>query len=182
MSAPSRLLAVAIAVFVTVLAALSLSGSASAAPGDYGGGATSPVVTTQTPTVGSQLGVSGQACAPNETLTLSLGQATLGTTVTDASGAYSTTVTLPSGVTGPQVITVKGSQGCFGTEALVISAASGGGNGGGNGSGSGSGSGGGGGSLASTGVAVAGIGAVGVVLLVGGGLMLLAGRRRKTFS
>jgi hypothetical protein len=176
MSVSKRLLAVVIAVLGMVLAAVSFSASAGAAPppGSSTGSGTSPVVTTQTPPAGGQLGVSGQGCGPFETIDISLdnGAFPLGTTQTDSSGAYDTTVTLPDGVTGPHTLSVVGeTSGCSGALALNITAA---GSGGGGGT-----SGGGGGSLASTGVAVAGIGAVGLVLLVGGGLMLLAGRRRK---
>jgi len=167
MKAPKRLIAVTIAVFGLLVAAASFGTSAMAYPGS----GTSPVVSTQTPTAGGQLTLSGQGCAANETLTLTLDTGdVLGTTTTDSTGAYSTSVTLPSGVTGHHTITVSGSAGCSGTAGVEIQA-SGGGGGGGSGGG-----------LAGTGVAVIGIGALGVVLLVGGALMLMAGRRRRITS
>ncbi len=172
MSSTKRLIAVAVALVGMLLAALSFGASALAAPTDYGSG-TSPIVTTQTPPEGGQVGVSGQGCAPGETIDISLdnGAFDLGSTTTDSTGAYNTTVTLPAGVTGVHTINVIGeSSGCSGAAAINIGAV---------GSGGGSGGESGGGGLASTGVAVAGIGAVGLVLLVGGGLMLMAGRRRK---
>ena len=167
MTAPKRLIAVTIAVVGLLVAAVSFGTSALA----YPGGRASLMVSTQSPAEGGQLTVSGTGAAPNETLTLTLDTgAVLGTTTADSTGAFSTTVTLPSGVTGHHIITVSGSAGYLGTEAVDIQASGGGGSGGG------------GGGLAGTGVAVIGIGALGVVLLVGGALMLMAGRRRRITS
>lgn len=121
-------------------------------------GAGGVTVSDPTPPAGGSITVSGQGCTPGATITVSLDNgSTLATAKADSSGAYSVVVTLPSGVTGHHNITVNGA-GCSGVLAIDIQS----------------------GGLATTGVAVIGIGAVGVVLLVGGGLMLLAGRRRKS--
>jgi hypothetical protein len=126
------------------------------------GSATKPVsVSTTTPAPGGSLTVSGTSCTPGADITISLdGTTVLKTTTADGTGAYSVGVTIPAGTsTGSHTINVEGA-GCSGVEAITVTASGGGG-------------------LAGTGVAVIGIGALGVVLLVGGGLMLLAGRRRR---
>jgi hypothetical protein len=121
-------------------------------------GAGGVTVSDPTPPEGGSITISGQGCTPGATITITLDNGdTLATTKADSSGAYSVVVKLPSGVTGHHTITVSGA-GCSGVVGINIQS----------------------GGLATTGVAVIGIGAVGVVLLVGGGLMLLAGRRRKT--
>lgn len=169
MTRRARALLAAVASFAAVL--LMSAGAASAASyapsTGSSSGAGSLNVGTHQPTVGGSLAVSGTNCNPNSTVSISLdnGRFPLGTAPTDASGRYSTTVTLPSGLTGTHTVTVVGAA-CAATEGITIQAAS-------------SGGGGGGGALAGTGVAVVGIAALGVVLLIGGGLMLLAGRRRR---
>jgi hypothetical protein len=131
-------------------------------------------VSTTNPPVGGTITISGSGFPANDTLVITLHTKTytLGTTTTDSSGSYSVTVKLPDGVSGKHTITVEdpathkkakiritiGS--AHGAAGAATSDSSSGG-------------------LSSTGVAVMGIGALGVVLLVGGGLMMLAGRRRK---
>lgn len=127
-------------------------------------------VSTQNPTEGASLGVSGAGYGANEQVNLTLQSATynLGSAMTDGSGSFSTTVTLPAGVTGTHTIVgVGATYADVASVGIVISAATGGGGGGG------------GGGLPNTGAAVMGLGGVGVALLLGGGLMLLAGKRRK---
>lgn len=157
----------AIAAAGAVLVALLLfAGSANAASGNPQsptptGGSGVLSVSTTTPTEGGSITVSGQGCNPGATVTATLDTGDqIGSATAGSNGSFSITGQLPSGVTGEHTITVQGA-GCSGVLAINIQAAS---------SGSGN--------LAGTGVAVVGIGALGVVLLVGGGLMLLAGRRR----
>lgn len=126
-------------------------------------------VSNSTPPVGGTDTVFGAHYQPGETVSLSLHSAvySLGSATADGSGAFSTTVTLPAGVSGSHTIVGTGlTSGETASVQINI--------GGTSSSGSGSGSG-----LSSTGVAVIGIGAVGLALLVGGGLLLMAGKRRK---
>ena len=112
---------------------------------------------------------------PNSNASLSLHSAPvdLGTVTTDGSGSFSAQVTIPSSTTaGSHTIEALDTPtGDIATAGLTVTTGTGGGGGGG-----------GGGGLAGTGVAVIGIGALGLVLLVGGGLMLMAGRRRKVVA
>jgi hypothetical protein len=119
-------------------------------------------VSNPTPTAGGSITVSGQGCTPDATITVTLdGTTPLGTTTASDTGAYSVRVKIPSDTSpGSHQIVVEGA-GCSGTLGITVQAPGG---------------------LAGTGVAVIGIGALGVVLLVGGGLMLLAGRRRRVTS
>lgn len=163
----TRALAAVGALGAAMAAMLLLATGANAAttgpPPPGGGGVGGVHVTNPNPHAGESITVSGTKCAPGATVTVKLdGSITLSSGTTDASGSYSIPVTIPSGTTpGHHTISVIGGS-CAGSGVLGIEvlAASGGGN------------------LAGTGVAVVGIGALGVVLLVGGGLMLLAGRRR----
>jgi hypothetical protein len=159
-----RIIASVAAVGAALAAMLLVATGASAqstapAPGGVGG----VHVTNPHPHAGGSITVSGTKCTPGATVTVKLdGSTTLGSGTTDSSGAYSIPVTIPSSTSpGHHTISVVGGN-CAGSGVLGIEvlAPSGSGN------------------LAGTGVAVVGIGAVGVVLLIGGGLMLLAGRRR----
>jgi hypothetical protein len=130
-------------------------------------------VSDQTPALGGTLTVTGANYLPGAVVTLTLHTvvSTLGTATPDASGAFSTSVTLPAGVAGAHTIVGAGSvPNDTASVAIVI---------GGSGAGGVSVGGGSGGGLAATGVAVIGIGALGVVLLIGGGVLLLAGKRRR---
>ena len=124
-------------------------------------------ISNPNPTAGKSITVSGKSCTPGTTVTVSLdGGTVLGTTTAGSDGSYSIVVKIPAGISGSHTINVSGAgAGCSGVLPISITASN---NGGGDGG------------LASTGVAVIGIGSLGVVLLVGGGLMLLAGRRRRT--
>ena len=95
---------------------------------------------------------------------------TLAPAVTDASGNFATTVALPMGFTGVHTISSTGATtGRTATVTITIggttTAAAPTSNG-----------------LAFTGAAVIGIGSLAVLLLVGGGLMLFASRRRKVIG
>lgn len=172
MSAMKRLFAVSLAVIGMVIAAASLGVAASAYPPGI-----APTIATSVSTIpqGGSLTVTGNDFTPNGQAHLSLHSAVvdLGVVSVDANGQFSAQVTIPaSESTG--VHTIEGLDiptGDVATATITVTGTGGGAPGGG-------GTGGGGG-LAGTGVAVIGIGALGVVLLVGGGLMLMAGRRRK---
>jgi hypothetical protein len=91
----------------------------------------------------------------------------LGTAHTDANGGFSKSITVPNvalgahSIVGVDTVTPESA-----SAAYTVT-------GGGTGSGGG---------IANTGVAVIGLGAIGGVLLTGGALMLLAGRRRKVVA
>jgi hypothetical protein len=112
--------------------------------------------------------VSGSGFVPNELIDLTLHTETvlLKTVQADSSGAFSTTVTLPTGVTGSHTIVATGRSGesnvptanmnigCAAAQPVAEG-------------------------LSNTGVAIMSIGGVGVLLLVAGGLVLFSSRRRK---
>ena len=172
MSAMKRLFAATLAVIGLVIAAASLGSTASAYPA---GTAPSISVSSSTVAPGGSDTVSGTNFTPNSSVSLSLHSdpVDLGTVTTDGSGNFSAAVTIPSSTaTGSHTIEALDTPtGDVATAAITVST-----------SGTGTGGGGGGGGLAGTGVAVIGIGALGIVLLVGGGLMLMAGRRRKVIA
>ncbi|WP_375487850.1 hypothetical protein [uncultured Jatrophihabitans sp.] len=160
-----------IVALVGVLAAL-VAGLffATSSAGAYPSGV-NPVLTINpsNPSCGDTVTYSGTHFQPGEPVTISDGVGDSVTVNADGKGNVSGSLelTCPNG-TEPTTITATGRT-SGGVDAVTIS--SGGSNSGG---GSSSGSGG----LSNTGVAVIGIGALGVVLLAGGGLLLLAGRRR----
>ena len=125
-------------------------------------------VSDQTPVVGGSFVLTGTGFCANEDVNnvLRPGAYPLASAHTDSSGAFSVTVQLPAGVSGVHtIVSTCVTTGRTASTTITIGGSSTGG--------------GGGGGLASTGVAVIGIGALGLILLVGGGLMLLAGKRRK---
>lgn len=138
------------------------AGGAQAAP--Y---STQPTIAanTQTPTEGGSFTVTGDGYLPGETVDVVLHSTpfALGSAVADLNGDFSLSVTLPSGVSGSHTITSTGvTSGRVATLAVTIDptlASS---------------------ALPFTGVAITGIGAIALVALAVGGLMLLVGRRRKT--
>lgn len=131
---------------------------------------------------GQPITITGSGWVPGETITLTLHSdpMVLGTTTADASGDWSVTVTIPTSATcGEHTITATGSATnraadqpkseshgititppCVQPSVSTTPPSS----------------------VSVTGVAAMGIGALGVVLLVGGGVMLLLGRRRKASS
>jgi hypothetical protein len=168
MSVRSRPILAALATIAVALTAASFAGPASAAP--YTRQPTLSI-NVQTPAVGATVVLTGAGYLPavQVTLTLHTAVTTLGFVTPDASGGFTKSVTLPAGVSGTHTIVGAGT-GTNDTASVTITIGS---------STGGGGSGGGGGGLSSTGVAVVSIGTVGVALLIGGGLMLLAGRRRR---
>jgi hypothetical protein len=156
-------------VAVLVSAALSFAASADAAPYHK---QPKLSVSTTTPAVGATITVTGTDYGANETVELTLHTAvyTLGSAHTDASGGFTTSVTLPAGVSGTHTLVGTGmTSGGVASVTLVIGGSGTGGTGGSNG----------GGGLSNTGAAVIGVGALGITLLIAGGFMLVAGRRRK---
>ncbi|WP_375504106.1 hypothetical protein [uncultured Jatrophihabitans sp.] len=164
MSASKKPVAALIGVLAMLIAGLFFASSAGAYPDGV-----APVVTTSgTPTCGGSITVTGANYKPGETVNVTDSNGDSAAVTAGSDGGFSTSfpITCPNG-TLPETLTASGGSG---VDAVTLS------NGGStNGGGSGSGSGG----LSNTGVAVIGIGAVGLVLLVGGGLLLMAGKRRK---
>jgi hypothetical protein len=165
-----RLFAVMVAVIGMVIAAASIGVAASAYPTG-----TNPVISLSDTSVpqGASLTVFGDNFTPNSRAVLTLHSApvALGTVSTDSNGQFSAQVTVPSSTT-PGQHTIEALDVPTGDIAAASLVVTGSGSSGGGGGGTG-------GGLAGTGVAVIGVGALGVILLVGGGLMLMAGRRRK---
>ena len=153
-------LVVMLGVFMTIAA---FAGPASAAP--Y---TTQPTVSVsdQTPAAGSSITFCGQGFLPGETVTIVLDENTeYPSAVADTSGAFCTTVVLGASLTGTHTLTAtglpSGRTASIKINVLGVTA---------NAAPTG---------LAFTGAAVIGIGALGGLLLVGGVMMVFAGRRRK---
>ena len=164
MSAGKRLGAAALAIIALVFAAVA-----------FGGGAASAYPSGSVPTisldhssgpVGDKVVVTGQGFTANKqaTLTFHSNDVALGSVAISATGTFTDTITVPNvALGGHQVEALDQASNSTASAAFDVT---------------GEGAGGGGG-LANTGVAVLGIASLGLVLLVGGGLMLMAGRRRK---
>ena len=155
--------------FAAAVMAVALGIVAFAAPStaDPYANAAAISVSDQTPAVGGTFVLTGTGFCANEDVNnvLQPGAYPLASAHTDSSGAFSVTVQLPAGVSGVHtIVSTCVTTGRTASTTITIGGSSTGG--------------GGGGGLASTGVAVIGIGALGLILLVGGGLMLLAGKRR----
>jgi hypothetical protein len=171
MSSAKRLGAAALAIVCMLFAAVAFSQSASAYPTG-----TEPQIALDHSSgpVGDKVVVTGQDFTPNKTATLTFHSASiaLGTVNVSSSGTFSVTITVPSDPIGEHVVIgrdVASGQDSNAANYTITAGGTGG-------------TGGGGGGLANTGVAVLGIAALGLVLLVGGGLMLMAGRRRKVVA
>lgn len=171
MSGTKRLIALLTAVLgMTLAASVAMTGSAQAAP--YSHHMTCSV-SSSNPPPGGTVTIHCTGAHPNVTLTIFLHpkNTVLGTVTTDSSGSATTTVTLPAGETGHHVLLIRQPQGntvaipidIGGRATAAFSAHRLGSD-----------------PPAATGVAIVGLGSLGLVLLVGGGLMLLAGRRRRS--
>jgi hypothetical protein len=161
-----RLTAPLIVMFGVIIAVLAFAGPANAYPP---GTQTTTSVSNQAPTAGSSVTFCGSGFQPGETVSIALDNGTSFPSVTaDGSGAFCTTVVLGVSLTGTHTLTATGttSGATSGTEIKVagVSASAGATPSGG---------------LAFTGAAVIGIGGLGGLLLVGGAIMVLAGKRRK---
>lgn len=174
----TRATAALMAIGALFAAMLLLAGGSSAAPN--GGSTCSYPACTPSPSpsvhvsgqlrAGGTIVVHGEGCAPGGAVKVFFDGTLIGSGTANAAGRYNVKATIPSNASpGSHTITVSGpGANCSGVEGVSVSAS---GSGGGNSSSGG---------LASTGVAVVGIGALGAVLLIGGGMMLLAGKRRNS--
>ena len=167
MSAIKRPRVALVAVFGLIVAAVAFAGPANAAP--YSNQTTSSV-SNQTPAAGSSFTLSGSGFGANEDVSNVLHSLpyTLTPARSNVSGNFSVTVTLPAGVTGVHTIVSTGATtGHVSTVTITIGGAASAGafTTGGT-------------KLAFTGAAVTGIGGLALLLIVGGGVMLFAGRRR----
>jgi len=161
MTARSRPIAAALSsVVALIIATLTFAATANAAP--YTNAATVSV-SNQNPSEGGSLGVTCAGFTGGERVGITLdAQTDLASGTADASGSFNTTVTLPQGVTGQHTIVCAGAAGETASLTITIGATTTGGGG-----------------LSNTGVAVVGIGSLGVILLVGGALLLMVGKRRR---
>jgi hypothetical protein len=179
MSTSKRRIAALFAVLGLLLAPLAFASSASAYPAV----SVSVTVSTTSPGPGATITVSVKV-APGTIVNWTLHTQTyaLGTSTADASGEASLTATLPAGVTGCHTIeaddaatgTVIGSTalsigGTCSADGTFTPANSSSNNKDSN-------------DLAYTGAAVAGLGGLGLLLLIGGGIMLMTGKRGKATS
>jgi hypothetical protein len=87
---------------LAVLAALFVSASAWA---EYPPSSGTLHVSSGTVAAGGAVSVSGTGCAAGGTVTFTIGSTSVGTTTADGTGAFSGTVTVPSGSTGTVTIT-----------------------------------------------------------------------------
>jgi len=157
-----------IVMFAMIIAVVTLAGPANAvAPYVHQPTLT---VSNQTPAAGSSITISGSGFTPGETVTIVLDNGThFPSVVANSSGSFSEVLVLGVGLSGAHTITATGTTSGH-TAKIQIQVAGVGASGGTTSAGSG---------LAFTGASVIGIIALGGLLLLGGGLMLLAGRRRK---
>ena len=161
MSTNRRFCAPLIVMFGMIIAMVGFAAPANAAP--Y---VPQPTVSVsdQTPTAGSSLTFCGADFLPGETVTIGLDNGTTyPSVVADKGGAFCATIVLGASLTGTHTLTATGTT--SGRTASIkitiagVTASTGG--------------------LAFTGPAVIGVSALGGLLLVGGAMMVLAGRRRK---
>jgi hypothetical protein len=128
---------------------------------------------------GGSLTLTGSGYGANQTLSITADGASLGSVTTDSTGAFQTTVQVPSSG-GSQTIVVGSSSTSCSTSTTSGVAAERNSRSSNSASGSGSSSGSGTGGLASTGVKVLAISTLGALLIAGGLLVTFAGRRRRT--
>ena len=168
---------------VLIGAVLLVALAASPAAAEYGTSVTPGQVQA-----GGVITITGQACVPNVPITITITQVAesgatraaratgdvIGTiTVTpDADGNFSTTFTIPAG-TAPGTYEVSSTEACVKGETFEVAPASVAPGGTGTGAGSGS------GNLPRTGTDIERLGLIGAGLLVAGGLVLVATRRRR---
>jgi hypothetical protein len=178
MAGRNRLAALLLALLSLAVGALLTAGASAAKPRPYHHKAHARC-TPLKPPVGGQITFNGEDFLPNDHVVITLHSkvTTLGTADADAEGNFSVVLQLPAGVSGPHTVTATGTEGPPKDEAscqINIGAhGAGGQNAGGNHQVNNEGT-------SFTGVEVAGIGVVGVALLVGGALLVISARKRRT--
>ena len=169
MSAVARPVTALLVVIGLIVAAFAFTTSASAYPP---GRSASLSASASAVTPGGSITVSGTHFKGLVTIRANgrSGPMVLGTVMANADGTFSTSITLPAGefATGSYTVTATDAFGDVETLTVSVVAAAVAGNPSSGGSG-----------LPNTGFAVAGIGGLGLLLLLGGGIMLLVGRRPK---
>jgi hypothetical protein len=164
MRTKSRLGAPLIVFFGVIIAMVAFSGPANAAYGDQ----PTTSVSDQTPAAGSSLTFCGSGFQSGETVTITLDNSTKYPSVTaDAAGDFCTTIVLGASLSGTHTLTATGTTSGI-TSSTTIKVLAVGANAAPTTSG-----------LAFTGATAIGIGALGGLVLVGGGMILFATRRRK---
>jgi hypothetical protein len=184
MKATNRLIAALIGTIALLVTAVLFTVSANAAP--YSNQAAISVSTT-TPAVGANVSFGGSGYTSGERVSFTMGSFNLGSVAAGVDGTFNLSAALPAGISGTfTIVAVGATSGRTANITITIGGATAGGTTNGataggttNGTTAGGTSSGSGGDLASTGVAVVGIGALGVALLVGGGFVLMAGKRRR---
>jgi tripartite-type tricarboxylate transporter receptor subunit TctC len=162
---------------LVALVAISIGGVLWASPA-FAYGPNAPTLTGNTTTVGpgGTITLNGTGFQPGETVTLQLFSTpvTLGASMANSQGAFTTTVTIPANTTpGNHTIVATGNtSGATASFAIVVTGASatGGSTTGGASSG---------GSLAFTGADIAAMAGIGAIALALGGMLVFAGRRRR---
>lgn len=167
MSTKNRPRAALIAVFGVIVAAVAFASPASAVTYPIQPG--SATVSTQTPAAGGSVEFCGKGFKAGETVTITVGSTSFPSVTASSSGEFCTTLVLGISLSGPQTITATGAT--SGTKTSVSIVVGGAANTGGTGTGDDA--------LANTGALVLSIGALGVLLVVGGSMLVLAGKRRK---
>ena len=167
MSTSTRLRTPLIVMFGVIMAMVAFATPANAA--DY---ATQPTtsVSNQSPTAGSNLTFCGQGFLPGETVAITLDNGTkYPSVVADTSGAFCTVVVLGASLTGTHTLTATGlTSGRTSSTTIQVRGVSA------NAAPTPAESG-----LAFTGANAIAIGGLGGLLLLGGGALVIAGRRRK---
>ena len=172
MSTKNRPRAALIAVFGVIVAAVAFASPASAVTPPYPKPPPTATVSTQTPPAGGSVEFCGKGFNAGETVTITVGSTSFPSVTASSSGEFCTTLVLGISLSGPQTITATGAT--SGTKSSVSIVVGGATNTGGTGTG-GTGD----DALANTGALVISIGALGVLLVVGGSMLVLAGKRRK---
>ncbi len=173
----SRLRTLLVVAALCALGSIALAASAQAAP-PYPPRPPAISVNVTTIAPGGSVTVSGAGFLPNELVSIDIGGVHLATVRANANGVVVATVSIPAGLSGNESITMTGLGGSgttltVGVDVTSPAAPNNVANNGIPNSG-----GGGGGGLPNTGVAVIGIGSVGLVLLATGAVLMVAGRRR----
>jgi hypothetical protein len=132
---------------------------------------------TTTPAVGETIEASGTHYCPNEDVQLTLDGADVGTAHTDAQGAFDPPVVVNKAGSALQLCGIGASGLADDRDCITLNTRAAAAAGDGNGTGTGSGNAGGGTAL--TGLDVAGLVALGVVLLVGGAALVATSRRKR---